>query len=388
MLFLIRKLKLQGVNVDDTALREKYGALSGIVGIILNLLLFAGKLVIALVTGSVAIIADAFNNLGDAGSSIMMLVGFKLAGKEPDTEHPFGHGRFEYITGLVVSFAIIIMGVELGISSVSSIADPKTVEYSAVTIIILSVSIVAKFYMALYNKGLGKLFNSCALDAVAMDSLADTISTFAVLISLIISTLTGVQLDSYAGLLIAVFILYSGFKSTRETIKPLLGAPPSDEFVNKIEQIVMQNPTIVGMHDLVVHDYGPGRVMISLHAEVPSDIDVFKAHSIIDDIENELGEKLNAEAVIHYDPIDINDEELERLKGIIAEVLKGIDERLSMHDLRYVPGDTHTNLLFDVVVPYDVKMGQAEISRLICSGVLEVLPNHNCVMKFDTLKIR
>jgi len=388
MLLLISRLKRQGISYDDATLREKYGALSGIVGIILNLLLFAGKLIVALVGGSVAIIADAFNNLGDAGSSIIMLVGFKLSGKKPDIEHPFGHGRFEYISGFVVSFAIIIMGAELGINSVRSIADPKPVEYSAVTVIILCASIAVKFYMALYNRGLARLFHSSAMDAVAVDSLSDTISTFAVLVSLAVSKFTGVQLDSYAGLLIAVFILYSGIKSTRETLRPLLGAPPSEEFVYKIEQMVMQHPPIVGMHDLVVHDYGPGRVMISLHAEVPSEIDVFTAHSIIDDLENELGTKLNCEAVIHFDPIDLNDEELERLKGVVMSVLSAIDERLSVHDLRYVPGESHTNILFDVVVPYDVKIGKTELKKIICSEIAEVLPRHNCVIKFDTSKAR
>lgn len=388
MLFLIRKLRRQGINIDDAALRERYGSLSGLIGIILNLLLFTGKLIVALVSGSVAIIADAFNNLGDAGSSIITLVGFKLSGKKPDIEHPFGHGRFEYIAGFIVSFAIIIMGAELGINSVRSISNPKPVEYSFVTVIILCVSIVVKLYMMLYNKGLAKLFHSATMDAVAVDSLSDTISTFAVLGSLIISKLTSVQLDSYAGLLIAVFILYSGIKSTRETLRPLLGAPPSDEFVKKIEHLVLQHPPIVGMHDLVVHDYGPGRVMISLHAEVPSDIDVFKAHSIIDDLENELSDELKCEAVIHFDPIDLNDEELERLRIIVTDVVTDIDSRLSVHDLRYVPGESHTNLLFDVVVSYDIKIGKEELRNQICSRITEVLPKHNCVIKFDTSKTR
>lgn len=383
MLFYIRKLIKSGVNENDIALREKSGVLSGTVGICLNLLLFAGKLIVALASGSVAIIADSFNNLGDAGSSIITLVGFKLSGKKPDPDHPFGHGRLEYITGLFVSLAIIIMGVELGISSVKSLSDPQPVNYSALTVVILCASIAVKLYMAFYNRKLSDIFNSAAMKAISIDSLSDTIATFSVLITLVIAKLTHVQLDSYAGIVISAFILYSGIKSVNETICPLLGAPPSEELVNSIEHIVMQHPTVYGMHDLVVHDYGPGRLMISLHAEIPSDIDVFKAHCIIDDMENELAEKLNCEAVIHFDPIDVNDVELKRLKSKVSCILNSIDERLSLHDFRSVPGDSHTNLIFDVVLPFDVKVSEEEIRRRVCSEVSKDMPRHNCVIKFD-----
>lgn len=388
MLLILHKLKKLGVDFNDTALREKYGVLSGTVGIFLNLLLFAGKLVIALASGSVAIIADALNNLGDAGSSILALLGFKLSGKKPDPEHPFGHGRFEYISGFVISIAIIVMGVELAISSVKSFFNPEPVQYSVAAVIILCASILVKLYMYIYNKKLSRMFGSAAMNATAVDSLSDTISTFSVLISLVVGKLAEVQLDSYAGMLIALFIIYSGIKTTKETLQPLLGAPPSEETVNEIEKIVKQHPPIVGMHDLVIHDYGPGRMMISLHAEIPSDIDVFKAHCIIDDLENELGEKLNCEAVIHFDPIDVNDKELERLKQQVSMIIGAIDQRLSIHDFRYVPGESHTNLLFDVVVPFDVKIPKQELKEHICQAVSAVLPNHNCVIKFDSLRTK
>lgn len=383
MLFYIRRLKKRGANENDIALREKSGALSGIVGICLNLLLFAGKLIVALASGSVAIYADSFNNLGDAGSSIITLVGFKLSGKKPDPQHPFGHGRLEYITGLIVSFAILMMGFELGMSSIKSISNPQPVTYSVLTVIILCSSIVVKLYMAVYNKKLSELFKSPAMKAICIDSLSDTIATFSVLASLIIAKLTNVQLDSYAGIVISLFILYSGIKSVQETIRPLLGAPPSDDLVESIKHIVMQHPTIVGMHDLVVHDYGPGRLMISLHAEVPSDIDVFRAHCIIDDMENELNEKLNCEAVIHFDPVDVNDDELKRLKESVSCILNNIDERLSLHDFRSIPGDSHTNLIFDVVLPYDVKVSENEIRKRISTEVSNEMPYHNCIIKFD-----
>ena len=238
--------------------------------------------------------------------------------------------------------------------------------------------------MAAYNTRLSKMFSSSTLKATAVDSLSDAVSTSAVLIALIISHYTSLELDSYMGILVSLFILYSGVNSARETLEPLLGAPPDKEIVDSIASIVMEHrPTIVGMHDLVVHDYGPGRLMISLHAEVPSDIDVFTAHGLIDDLENELGQRLGCEAVIHFDPIDTKDEELKRLKEQVMEVIDGIDPRLKIHDFRYVPGDTHTNLIFDVVVPFDMQSKPAALKKRISEEVEARLPNHFCVMKFD-----
>lgn len=382
MFYLIRKLKAQG-GPYSAGTRRRYGVISGMAGILLNLLLFAGKLTVALLSGSVAIIADAFNNLSDAGSAIVTIIGFKLSGKRPDPQHPFGHGRFEYISGFIVSIVILMMGYELAKNSIKGIITPTAVEFSTVTVAVLAASICVKLYMALYNRKLSLLIDSAAIGAVTRDSLSDVAATSAVLISLIIAHYTALNLDSWAGLAVSIFILYSGISSAKDTLAPLLGMPPSKEFVDEIERIVMSHEHITGMHDLVVHNYGPGRLMISLHAEVPSSIEVFEAHSVIDDTENELQSKLGCEAVIHFDPIDTNDEELARLKNIVTKVIKGIDDSISIHDFRYIPGTSHTNLVFDIVVQYGCKKCDDEIRAQISSAVERLLPNHNCVIKCD-----
>lgn len=383
MFYQINKLLKSGADLADPAIRRKYGVISGLAGILLNLLLFAGKLAAALVSGSVSVIADAFNNLSDAGSSIITMVGFKLSGKKPDPEHPFGHGRFEYITGFVVSIAIIIMGFELALSSIRSIGQPSELNFSVMTAVILGVSVLVKLYMAAYNRRLWKLLGSQALKATSADSLGDAASTLAVLAALLISHYTSLHLDSYMGLLVSAFILYSGVTSAKETLEPLLGSPANPELVKDIEGIVLAHDPIVGMHDLVVHDYGPGRLMISLHAEIPSNIDVFSAHELIDDLENELGEKLGCEAVIHFDPIDTDDERLRELKAVVEEAVALIESRLTIHDFRYVPGEGHTNLLFDVVAPFDIQRKDTDLKKEIGAKVAERLPNHICVIKID-----
>lgn len=382
MFFLIRKLKAQG-GPYSAGTRRKYGVISGMAGIFFNLLLFGGKLTVALLSGSVAIIADAFNNLSDAGSSIVTIIGFKLSGKKPDPQHPFGHGRFEYIAGFIVSIVILLMGYELAKNSINGIITPTVVEFSSLTVAVLAASICVKLYMALYNRKLAKLIESPAIGAVTRDSLSDVAATSAVLLSLIVSHYTSLNLDSWAGLAVSLFILYSGAMSAKDTLAPLLGMPPSKELVTEIEKIVMSHEHITGMHDLVVHNYGPGRLMISLHAEVPSSIEVFEAHSVIDDAENELEEKLGCEAVIHFDPIDTNDRELARLREIVMQVVKGIDESISIHDFRYIPGPSHTNLVFDIVLRYGGTKCDADLKKQISGEVEKLLPNHNCVIKCD-----
>ena len=383
MFYIIRKLLKSGDPPYSAETRRKFGVLSGSVGIMLNLLLFAGKLTVALLSGSVAIIADAFNNLSDAASSVVTIVGFKLSGKKADLQHPFGHGRFEYISGFIVSIVIILVGFELAKSSIAGIITPKQIEFSAITVIMLVVSMFVKLYMALYNLKLSKVFDSATMNAVMQDSRNDVLATGAVLISLLITHFTALSLDSYAGLLVSLFILYSGAMSAKDTLAPLLGTPPSQELVADIEKIVMSHSVIVGMHDLVVHDYGPGRRIISLHAEVPSSIQVFEAHSVIDDIENELEDALGCEAVIHFDPIDTNDEELKRLKEIVEGIVKKIDDTLLIHDFRYVPGETHTNLIFDIVVGFGCATCDDDLKKQISDEVLRLLPNHYCVIKCD-----
>ena len=383
MFYLIRKLQKNNSVPYSSELRMKFGVLSGMVGIMFNLLLFAGKLAVALLSGSVAIIADAFNNLSDAASSVVTIVGFKLSGKKPDPQHPFGHGRFEYISGFIVSIVIILVGIELAKSSITGIFNPNPVEFSAIAVIMLVVSMLVKLYMALYNRKLAVVFESATMNAVMQDSRNDVLATGTVLISLLVSHYTALSLDSYAGLLVSLFILYSGIMSAKDTLAPLLGTPPSQELVANIEKIVMSHSVIVGMHDLVVHDYGPGRRIISLHAEVPSSIQVFEAHSVIDDIENDLEDTLGCEAVIHFDPIDTNDEELKRLKAIVTGIVNKIDVTLLIHDFRYIPGPTHTNLIFDIVVSYGCAICDEDLKKKISEEVLKILPNHYCVIKCD-----
>lgn len=343
--------------------RGAYGVLCGVLGIVLNLLLFAGKFIAGLVSVSVAITADAFNNLSDAGSSVITLIGFRLAEKKQDRDHPFGHGRMEYLSGLFVSVAIILMGFELVKSSFEKILHPEAVDFNLLSVVILAVSICVKLYMSFYNKSIGKKIGSAAMAATAADSLSDTLATTVVLIATIAGHFLNVMIDGWCGILVAVFILFAGIRSAKETIDPLLGLPPEPEFVEEIEKTVMAHDGILGIHDLIVHDYGPGRRMISLHAEVPSDCDLLETHDLIDNIEMELTAKLNCSAVIHMDPIDTGNARIEALRHFISESMKTLDAEISVHDFRMVPGPTHTNLIFDVVIPFGFRLPDEEVRK-------------------------
>ena len=369
-------------NVTDPRVRRAYGQLCGLVGIGLNLLLFAGKLFAGAVSGSVAITADAFNNLSDAGSSVVTLLGFRLAGKKPDPHHPFGHGRLEYVSGLIVAGLILLMGVELAKTSVEKILHPSAVDFSVAALVILAASICVKLYMCLYNRRIGKRIHSAAMEATAADSLSDTAATAAVLLAMCIARWTSLDIDGWVGLVVAGFILFSGVKSARETISPLLGQPPEKEFVDRIESIVLSHPAILGLHDLVVHDYGPGRVMVSLHAEVPAHGDLLELHDIVDNIEMDLSRQLNCQAVIHMDPVVTDDERLNQLHAQVQQIVAGIDSNLSMHDFRAVFGPTHTNLVFDVVVPPGFSLSDSELSRRIEQQV-QTLGSYFCVITVD-----
>lgn len=376
MVTLLAKIFIK--NAEDTAnpkVRQAYGVLTGVVGILLNILLFAGKFVAGTISKSISITADAFNNLSDAGSSFVTLIGFKLAGAKPDPEHPFGHGRIEYVAGLVVSGVILLMAFELIRDSVDKIIHPQKVEFSVLAAAILLVSILVKIYMYLYNSSISKKIESAAMKATAIDSLSDTLATTVVLAASVIAHFTGLQIDGYCGVLVGLFIFYAGFSAAKETLDPLLGQPPEEEFVERIEEIVMSYDLVQGIHDLVVHNYGPGRVMISLHAEVPAEEDILEIHDMIDIIENELGEKLNCEAVIHMDPLVTRDERVNELKDQVAQVVSGLDEEVTMHDFRTVIGPTHTNLLFDVVLPYRYEMSDEEVKEEIQKRVQEHLGN-------------
>ena len=359
-------------NYKEPSVRQAYGVLSGAVGIGLNILLFFGKWLAGTISGSIAIIADAFNNLSDAGSSIITLIGFRLSGQEPDPEHPFGHGRMEYISGLLVSVAILVMGFELIGSSIGKLRSPEPIESSALVYGILIASILVKLYMFFYNHSLSKKIESAAMKATSVDSLSDTVATTLVLIATLISKYTGLLLDGWFGILVGLFILYTGGSTLKETIDLLLGQPPKQEFIDEVKEIVLGHSMVHGVHDLIVHDYGPGRVMISLHAEVDVNGDIQDIHEQIDHIEHELQEKLHCSATIHMDPIVTDDKEVLAMKAKVEEMVHFLDESFSMHDFRMVRGSTRTNLIFDVEVPRKTSYTDNEIVNWLKERIHEL----------------
>lgn len=367
-------------DVKNSKVRQQYGMLCGLAGIILNILLFLGKFLAGAVSGSISITADAFNNLSDAGSSCVTLVGFKMAGAKPDVDHPFGHGRMEYITGLIISGAILIMAFELVKSSLEKILHPEPVEFSLLTFWILLISILVKIYMAFYNYKIGKKLDSSAMRATATDSLSDTCATTVVLIGGLVGKFTNLQVDGLCGVLVGMFIFYAGICAARDTLNPLLGQPPEADFVHEIERIVLAHKEICGIHDLLVHDYGPGRRMISLHAEVPADGNILDLHDVVDNAEMELRTILNCDAVIHMDPVVTGDEYILELKGTIEALIKEIDSVITMHDFRVVLGQTHTNLIFDVVVPYDFAISDDSLTKQIQMQVKRRIGNNYFVV--------
>ncbi|MBR4279198.1 MAG: cation transporter [Clostridia bacterium] len=370
-------------NTDSPEVRNKYGILCGGLGIALNVLLFALKLFVGTMTGSVAVTADAVNNISDAGSSAVTMIGFRLAGKKPDPEHPFGHGRIEYISGLIVAMLIFMMGFELISSSVSAIMSPEATKIDPVTVGILVFSVLIKLYMYLYNRAVGKKIGSAAMTATAADSVGDAIATTAVLISLIVSHYTGLLIDGYVGILVALFILIAGFRAAKETIEPLLGARPEKELIEELEAIVLSNQPITGVHDLILHDYGPGRRFLSLHAEVPMEEDILHVHDVIDNIEIEIFERFGIETVIHTDPIDTRNPKLNQVKQIVKEFLDETGEGLKAHDFRIVPGETHTNVVFDLVLPADSKLDPEALKLAVATSVAATDSTLRCVIKID-----
>ena len=368
---------------DEKAVRRAYGTACSGAGIGFNVLLFAGKLIAGMLSGSVAIVSDAFNNLSDAGSSIISLVGFKLSNKKSDPQHPFGHGRLEYISGLCVSFLIILMGVELGKASIEKIIEPAQVKFSLLTAAILAASILVKLYMALYNSRRGKRLNAVTMKAMAKDSLSDAVATGVVLMSMIVAKLADIAIDGYCGVVVAAFILFTGITAARDTISPLLGQKPDSEFIEEVMRIVNAHKEIIGTHDLVVHDYGPGRLMITLHAEVDANMDILVAHDAVDNIENELREKLGCSAVVHMDPIVTDDVETNATREEIKRVVSNIDSRMTIHDFRMVPGPTHTNVIFDVAVPFDTDMDDDELRKILGARIRDVDSKLNAVIEID-----
>lgn len=380
---LVRKFIKDHENISDMKVRTAYGKLAGWTGIFCNLLLFAGKLMAGLLSGSVSVTADAVNNLSDASSSIISLLGFKMASKPADSEHPYGHARYEYLSGLLVALLILVIGVELLKSSISEIAAPSGVDFSWVTFGILLVSVLVKLWMAMFNKKIGKTIDSQAIAATAADCRNDVISTLAVLAGNVIAVLTNVELDGWMGTAVALFILYSGVGLVKDTISPLLGNAPDPELVKMIEKKIMSYPDVMGTHDLMVHDYGPGRQFASVHVEMAAEDDVIASHDVIDNIERDFKENDGIHMMIHFDPIVTSDDKVGNMRLWVAGIVQSIDPSLSIHDFRMVPGTTHTNLIFDCVVPPEFRLTGKAVKEEISKRVSEKYPDHFCVITID-----
>lgn len=370
-------------NTGDADVRRAYGVLCGAAGIVLNFLLFCFKTLAGILSGSIAIIADAVNNLSDAGSSLVTLLGFKLAAQKPDRDHPFGHGRMEYISGLVVSMVILVMGFELIKTSVEKIIHPEPVVFRTVVLVILAASIAVKLYMASYNFSIGKRIGSAAMRATATDCLSDCLATAAALLSTVVGHFFSLNIDGWCGIVVACFILWAGISAVRETIDPLLGQPPTTEFVAEVEQLVMSHEGITGIHDLIVHDYGPGRRFISLHAEVSADGDLCALHDVIDTAEYELSEKMGCLATIHMDPLEQNDSLTTQTRERVATIVKLIDPSITIHDFRMVTGPSHTNVIFDAVLPHNCPLSDREVTNRIVEGVRALDGNYFAVVKIE-----
>lgn len=373
---LVRLFVKNYEEISDKSVRESYGVLSGSVGIALNVLLSLIKLCAGIISASVSVTADAMNNLSDALSSVITLIGFKMSGKPADRRHPFGHGRIEYVSALFVSLAIILMGFELAKSSVEKIACAEQLVFSPVSAAILVVSILIKLWMYLFNRKIGKKIDSQSVLAASKDSLSDSAATLAVLLGMLFFRFTGFSIDGYIGLVVSCFILFAGYQTIRDALSPLLGQPPSKELVEDIKNTVMSHEGIIGMHDLIIHNYGPTRFMLSLHAEVSANDDVIKLHDTIDLIEKQLQTRYKCDAVIHMDPIEVDNEVILQTKRLVEGIVADIDPTLSIHDFRMVTGATHTNLIFDLVVPFDYSMSDGELSELVQSRVSEA--NSSC----------
>ncbi len=367
---LLLRLFVPKGSPDDPVVRTRCGLLSGITGIILNVILVAGKLTVGIIAGSVAIIADAINNFSDAASSVITLAGFKLAGQKPDKEHPFGHGRIEYVAGLIVSVLIIFMGFELAWSSIEKIITPEAAEFSYAAMGVLIAAILVKFWLFYFNRKIAKRINSPSIAATASDSISDVIATGVVLAALIAGQYTTFPIDGVAGVIVAIFIFKAGWGAVKTTQAPLLGRPMSKELADAIDKLALEHENILGIHDLIYHDYGPGRAIVSFHAEVPADGNLMETHEMIDHVEREIREKFGIEAVIHMDPIVV-DGDTEEMRTLVENVVKSIHPDASIHDLRIAEWDKIHNVYFDVIVPYRLDISDEEIEKRIKEQIKE-----------------
>ncbi|MCQ2441007.1 MAG: cation diffusion facilitator family transporter [Clostridia bacterium] len=384
---LLIRLFIKSKDTKSKEVREKTGSLGSIVGILCNILLCVIKISIGLITASISIVADGLNNLSDMGSSVITMIGFKLSGKPADSDHPFGHGRIEYISAFVVSMLILLVGIELIISSIKAlIAGEKAPQYTYISLAVLVISILVKLWMFLFNRKLGKMIESSALLATASDSLNDCISTGAILIAAIVTMIFTIpfNLDAVMAIGVGLFIIYSGITSAKDTLDEILGGPPEPQLIKDIEKAVMAFDGFLGVHDLIVHNYGPGRQFASVHVEVPQDVDIVACHEKIDLCEKVVCEKTGVSLVIHMDPIDVNDSSVTDAKEKMIKVIKDIDQRLTLHDFRMTPHSTlRTNLIFDVVMPSGMKMSETELNEIILKKAKEIDESYCCVITFD-----
>ena len=381
--FLINLFIKDKENVQDRNVREKYGMLSSITGVIVNILLSVFKLIIGVIASSMSIISDALNNISDAGSSIVTMLGFKMSQKKVDADHPWGHGRMEYISAFIVDILIILVGFELLQSSVDKIINPELPSISNVTIILLVVAILVKLWLFVFYKKIAKTISSAAIKGNAYDSISDSISTFAVLISALVAKFMSISIDGYVSLLVSVFILITGFKALKEIIDILLGMKPDPEFVKEIEEFAVKYDTIEGIHDIMVHDYGPGRKIVSFHAEVPANSDICKAHDIIDQMEQDIFEEFGCITTIHMDPIVVDNEEINKMRKETEEIVKSINEKFSIHDFRMTDGGERINLIFDLVIPTDEKVNVEETVTKIQNEIHNKNKKYYAVIKAE-----
>ena len=383
MISLLAKIFIGSDNYKDMNVREKYGKLCGIVGISLNILLCFIKFFAGIMTGAIAITADAFNNLSDAASSLVTLIGFKLARNKADSEHPFGHGRIEYISGLVVSFLILLMAYELIKNSIVRIIHPVLPQADSITFAILVFSIFVKLYMAYYNGSMSKKLDSVVLKATAKDSLSDVLATSIVLIAVIGASLWKLPLDGYGGLIVGIMIMFAGISAFRDTVDPLLGKAPDKELIDSIEKIVMSDERILGMHDLIVHDYGPGNMMVSLHVEVNYKENILELHELIDRIEYDLRGVIDCEPIIHMDPVVDDDDEVNKARKAVEEVIASMGDDMSFHDFHVMKNDNNLNLIFDVVVKHGFDMDDETLKDSISGRIRDIDDRYLCIIQVD-----
>ncbi len=362
---LLINIFIKDKDIKDTKVRAKYGTLSSITGIIVNFILSTVKVIIGIIANSMSIISDGLNNITDAGSSVITMIGFKMSQKKVDNDHPWGHGRMEYIAAFIVDMLIILVGIELLKSSVDKIINPNMPEISTITITILVIAIIAKLWLFVFYKKIAKIINSEAIKGNAYDSISDVISTFVVLLSAIVAKFSNISIDGYVSILVSIFILFTGFKALKETVDILLGAKPDPELVKGIEEFTKKYDMIVGIHDMMIHDYGPGRKIVSFHAEVPSNSDICMAHDIIDQMEQDIYDEFNCITTIHMDPIEVDDEEINKMRKITENIVKDINKNFSIHDFRMTNGGGRVNLIFDLVVPREEKIDNDKLKKQV-----------------------